>query len=336
METKKVSIITPCYNGAKFIHRLLDSILLQTYPNIEMYVVDDGSTDKSADIIKAYIPKFSAKDYKLVYIHQDNAGQSVAINNALKLFSGEYLVWPDCDDFYSSNSAISELVRTLDASKDSVSLARCHCDLLDEQSLSKISSLPNNPYDLGHDDLFEDCLFNQNGFWFGAGNYMAKAGKIKELIPALNIYTEKNAGQNWQILLPLLYHHKCITIPKVLYSILVREVSHSRGMYTTCEQVLNKYDAYERTVLSVLSTIPISAEEENYYRNKVRWQYKLIKLSNYIMFNEKTNALNMLKEMKECNAVIPLRLHFRVLLMNIPFGSAIVSFLKKIKDVALW
>ena len=59
MEKELVSILTPCYNGEKFISRLLDSILLQDYGNIEFIVVDDGSVDSSKEVIESYKKKFS-------------------------------------------------------------------------------------------------------------------------------------------------------------------------------------------------------------------------------------------------------------------------------------
>ena len=88
-----VSFIIPCYNGANFIFRLLDSLLRQTYDRMEIFVIDDGSTDESAAVIKSYISKFEEKQIKLDYIYQENAGQSYAINRGLKLFSGDYLAW---------------------------------------------------------------------------------------------------------------------------------------------------------------------------------------------------------------------------------------------------
>ena len=84
MVDKLVNVLIPVYNGARYIHRLFDSLLIQTYSNIEIFVVDDGSSDDTKSVIESYIPKFAEKKYKLNYIYQENAGQSAAINNGLK------------------------------------------------------------------------------------------------------------------------------------------------------------------------------------------------------------------------------------------------------------
>ena len=60
MEKNLISIITPCYNTGNLLSRLLDSILMQDYPSVEMYAIDDGSSDNTAEVIKNYIPKQSA------------------------------------------------------------------------------------------------------------------------------------------------------------------------------------------------------------------------------------------------------------------------------------
>ena len=117
-----VSILTPCYNSGSFLHVLLDSILLQDYPSIEMYAINDGSTDNTKQIIQAYIPFFEQKGYSLGYIYQAHAGQSGAINKGLKLIKGKYLLWPDSDDYYAAPNAISKLVSKLEGSDESVSI----------------------------------------------------------------------------------------------------------------------------------------------------------------------------------------------------------------------
>ena len=202
-----VSIITPCFNTGHLIHHLLDSVLRQTYPLIELFVIDDGSTDNTIDIVKGYIGKFLDKNYSLTYIRQDNQGQSNATNRGLKLINGEYLVWPDSDDYYSDESAITKMVESLRTTGPEYSTVRILTTYVDDNY--KIIS--KHPIDENYrkDELFEDCLFGKNNFLWGAGNYMAKVSSLQEVIPNLEICTNRLAGQNWQLLLPLLYKHNC-------------------------------------------------------------------------------------------------------------------------------
>ena len=72
-----------------------------------MIVVDDGSTDNSKETIESYKSKFEEKGYSLLYIYQNNNGQAAAIDKGLKYVSGEYLIWPDSDDYFSFPSSIS-------------------------------------------------------------------------------------------------------------------------------------------------------------------------------------------------------------------------------------
>lgn len=315
---KKVSIITPCFNGEKFIHRLLDSVLMQDYPRIEMCVIDDGSTDSSAKIIKSYIPRFLAKGYQLTYLHQENAGQSVAINKGLQWMSGDYLVWPDSDDFYAVASAITELVQVLEASDEQTSMARCHCTLLDEETLKQVGQFNVNEHNDGKTELFEDCLFAQNGFWFVPGNYMAKVALLRDVLPSLTIYTEKNAGQNWQLMLPLLYNRKCITIKRNLYSVLVRANSHSRGQYSTYEQVVAKYQAYERTILNVLDGMKLTPAERQPYIDKIKQKYKAVKLQVMIDFAKSKEAKLLFNELTKSNQKVPFRIYIKYQLIKFP------------------
>jgi glycosyltransferase involved in cell wall biosynthesis len=89
-----VSIIIPAYNAEKYIERSIDSALRQTYKNIEIIVVDDGSTDKTAEVLKLY------NDPRIVYRYQKNQNQSVARNNGIAISKGEYVTFLDTDDIY--------------------------------------------------------------------------------------------------------------------------------------------------------------------------------------------------------------------------------------------
>lgn len=94
MENNLVSIITPMYNGAKYVGQTIESVLAQTYPNWEMIIVDDGSKDNSAEIVKQY----SKKDNRVRLIQQKNAGSAAARNNALRNAKGRYICFLDSDD----------------------------------------------------------------------------------------------------------------------------------------------------------------------------------------------------------------------------------------------
>ena len=85
MKAGLVSIITPCYNGEKYIRETIDSVLAQTYPDWEMIIVDDGSKDSSAAIVSEY----AEKDPRIKLIQQANAGSAAARNNGIRRAEGQ-------------------------------------------------------------------------------------------------------------------------------------------------------------------------------------------------------------------------------------------------------
>ena len=94
METYKVSVIVAAYNIEKYIARCLDSILNQTYKNLEIIVVNDGSSDNTGEIID----KYSEKDIRIKVIHKENSGVSSARNKGLDMSTGDYIGFVDGDD----------------------------------------------------------------------------------------------------------------------------------------------------------------------------------------------------------------------------------------------
>ena len=95
MNQFKISIIVPVYNAERFLSKCVTSILESTYKNLELVLVDDGSTDNSPSICD----QFAQKDNRIIVIHQLNAGVSEARNKGLSLASGEYISFIDSDDF---------------------------------------------------------------------------------------------------------------------------------------------------------------------------------------------------------------------------------------------
>lgn len=91
----KVSIIVPVYNVEKYLRKCLNSLINQTLKEIEIICINDGSTDKSLEILEEY----KNRDSRIILLNQENSGQSIARNNGIKKATGEYLGFVDPDDW---------------------------------------------------------------------------------------------------------------------------------------------------------------------------------------------------------------------------------------------
>lgn len=248
-----VNILTPVYNGENLISRLLDSVLSQTYPYISMIVINDGSTDKTKEIVEKYIPLFIKKGFTLTIYNQPNGGVSNAINNGLKHINGEFLVWPDYDDWYATPNAIEKLVKKLKEYDDEVAVVRCAYNRIQEDGMKLIRI--DYPY-MGNQpaNIFEDAVKGNKHFWLEPGGWMIKTKFLDELIPNREIYQSRLTGQNTQILWPYLFYKKCTSIEEPLFSYLIRKDSHSRSFFKLNTKVKQQDEFYE-TFKAVLKSI---------------------------------------------------------------------------------
>ena len=108
-----ISIITPVYNAEKYLERCLNSVLNQTYKNIELVLIDDGSKDGSGEICKRY----SQKDSRVVYVHQNNQGAGAARRRGVAEAKGDFIFFIDSDDYLELDaleSLISEFADDID------------------------------------------------------------------------------------------------------------------------------------------------------------------------------------------------------------------------------
>lgn len=97
---KKISIIVPVFNGQDYLHRCIESLINQTYKNIEIILVDDGSTDNSGKICDNY----ALSDKRIRVIHKKNSGPAVARNAGIKISKGEFIFFIDADDFIEKDT----------------------------------------------------------------------------------------------------------------------------------------------------------------------------------------------------------------------------------------
>jgi glycosyltransferase involved in cell wall biosynthesis len=237
-----------------------------------MFVIDDGSTDNTKQVVEQYIQKYAQKNYRLYYVYQENQGQSAAINNGLKLIHGEYLVWPDSDDFHAEPFALSELIQAFEEAPADVGVVRAFQYILDEKTLKIIGK---RQLDIlmatgeGGGTLFEDALFDgkinrKRAFWWTPGTFVVKTEVLFSLIPDREIFTSRYAGQNAQLLLPVLYNYKCITRGKFLFNVLKRENSHSRCK-VNYEYAVFRHHAYRDVLVHTLQRMRELPEEKRNY-----------------------------------------------------------------------
>ncbi|MBQ3349641.1 MAG: glycosyltransferase family 2 protein [Thermoguttaceae bacterium] len=148
----KISVIIPVYNAEQYLRKCLDSVVSQTFRDIEIICVDDGSTDSSPAILDEY----SAKDNRVVAIHQANAGVAAARNTGLKSAQGDYLAFLDSDDAYNPQLCERAYNRACQSGADIVKFLYTRTDgvketddLIDNQSETETCSKLSLAYHSG-------------------------------------------------------------------------------------------------------------------------------------------------------------------------------------------
>ncbi|MGH6553687.1 glycosyltransferase family 2 protein [Bacteroides hominis] len=174
---KKVSILIPCYNSEKWVGETLDCCLRQTYPNIEIILVDDGSTDNSLAIARDY----ERKDERIHVFSQPNSGGCRARNLAFEKSTGDYIKYLDADDLMSDDM-IEMQMRILNGIDDPYAISTCAYEdfhtTIEDVTFKKRFLYKDYSNGL---DLIEDAWYN--GGWFVVTCYLTSRRLIREAGP---------------------------------------------------------------------------------------------------------------------------------------------------------
>jgi glycosyltransferase involved in cell wall biosynthesis len=155
----KVSIIIPVYNVQKYIERCIRCVCNQTYQNIEIIIVNDGSTDTSPEYCKKYAQKYE----KIIYVEKENEGLVSAWKTGLNYATGEYICFIDSDD-YVSLDYVETFVKAVEPDIDMVCMSCTQYFDNGEERLFHINTLPEGVYDM-NDDL-KSRILNDKGAYF--------------------------------------------------------------------------------------------------------------------------------------------------------------------------
>lgn len=289
MKNPLVTIITPCYNGEGFLHKYFSSILAQTYDNLELIFVNDGSTDRTEEIALSCREALEQRGIVYKYLSQPNGGQAKAMNTGFREMTGKYLVWPDSDDLLSPDS-IEKRVAFLERNPDFL-FVRSSGDFFDFETGRRTGPLTYSENRF-NEDIFLDLILEQT--YCACGCYMIRTDTLREIYPDLKIY-ETPVGQNWQILIPIAGKGKCGFIDEEQYHIALRADSHSRLHRTLNEEVQRQMGL--KHVLEM--GISLSGRRDRDYRKIVDIKYQRILFGIYLKANEFEKAKACYKYLNE-------------------------------------
>ena len=251
-----VSVLVPCFNSARFVRTFMSCLLMQSYRNMQVIVVDDGSKDDTYHRLMRYSESFAARRIELMVVRQRNKGAAAAINRALKYVKGEFILLYDSDD-----------VLYRDAIWSKVAFLQDHPDFGMVRSNGYVT---NSPFELGRNfftlekrqpgailyDLVRGNAYN----W--PGSYMVRSGVLfEELGPDKDIYASRY-GQNLQIMMPVAGASKCGFINRPQMNYFVHQDSDSS--YGGLPRTIERAQGYACNRRAILHSIRISDEERKY------------------------------------------------------------------------
>lgn len=316
----KISFMAPCYNGEAYIQRFLTSILNQTYTNVELIVINDGSSDRTEEIIIENISDFEKKGYTLILLNQENQGIGAAINNALKYVTGEYLTWFGSDDFAVPEYS-EKLVGFLEQHPE-FAVVRNDGWIIHEGNFENIlGKIADGNQDKDNPNLFENAILERN---FQFGYSVIRMKEFDTVNPKREIYPSRH-GQNWQLLLPVFYRYKAAFYHEPLYYVISDENSVSAAPRKTYEKLKTQNYEYEMILNETLKRMDIPDKEK--YLEMVKVKYIKRRMCAAIDFKVYNDAICEYENLKNVGYVTA-KDKWRYVRARYPYINSIVNILK--------
>ena len=270
MSNPKVSLLVPCYNIANVCEKFFESLLNQTYDNLEIVLINDGSNDNTEDVLFENKEKLEQRGYEVKYIYQENKGLGGAINTGLKAFTGEFLCWADPDDFFESNSFELRVKYMIEHPDCAIVSSDAYNIKNNEKNLLSLSFPYNN-----EKNQFELLIKKES--MFCSGCHMIRVSAFDEVNPNRDIF-EYRRGQNWQMLLPLYYRFDRDFLNVPLYNYVVYENSMSH-VDETYEEKIIRNNEHVNVIEETVKRMDVSQQEGKKILEDVEAIYNRINLN---------------------------------------------------------
>ncbi|RME78601.1 MAG: glycosyltransferase [Chloroflexi bacterium] len=245
----RVSVILPVYNQEEYLPAALESVLNQTWQDFELIVVNDGSTDRTPEILETY-----RRQYGFTVIHQENKKLPGALNTGFQQARGEYLTWTSSDNIMLADM-LETLVAALDAHPD-VGMVYADWEVIDEngESLGVVHTFDYDPHLLMRDNYINACFLYRRICQETVGLYD----------PAYIL------AEDWEYWLRIASRFRLMRVPKVLYRYRVH-----RGSLT--EQEVRSAAEGESVGYRKLAA-RFRAHPMTWYYSKLKWELLRLKL----------------------------------------------------------
>ena len=316
-----VSVIVPIYNVEGYLHQCLDSIVSQSYKDLEIILVDDGSTDGSGSICDVY----ADKDVRIKVIHQDNRGLPEARNSGLKVAKGDYIIMPDGDD--TLHPQMIEILYNLINSGD-YDFSMCYGEKIYNVDIAKERVLRSvrvsQSVEMSRDSAYKN-LWVLSDFQLQYGVVWNKLYK-RNLVDSIGLFV-KTAAQDLEYNNRVFMHiDKAVLTTEYLYYYIQRENSilHQKNSL----RFLNNLNTYQLS----LSKIP---QNNKLYRSyclatmfhrfiNIRFRYK--GTSNYHIAKETIEKLRKKNQFEfySCSYILPYEKLKFIVFYYLPFLYSVV------------
>lgn len=251
----QVTILIACYNGEKYLQTCMECLLEQSYRNLQVIVVNDGSIDCSEQILRAYEPLFKEREISYLHFKQENQGAAAAINTALPYITGKYIMVCDVDDVLYRDS-VYDKVWFLEENPGYVMVRNNGYYVTDIEKIGK-SLFVNQKKDMLVEDIFQALISGKANNW--PSTYMVRADRLFARLGGRNIYISRY-GQNLQFMLPTAYQSKTGFIRKPLMGYVIHSDSDSH--FGGKQRAVEKTYGYAMNRIEIIKEMDMDEKEK--------------------------------------------------------------------------
>lgn len=323
-----ISIVIPVHNAEKYLEKCLESIISQTYLNLEIILVNDSSTDRSENICF----EFMEKDKRIKYFYHNESSAGLSRNYGIDKASGEYIIFVDADDFMEKQMCEKMYNAILENNSQA-----CFCSYneLSDTRRNKIFSKGPNIITYNHKDIKNDLIYStiyvENNLTklplYAVWNGIYKL----EIIKRYNIkFLDENNCLSEDSIFNYTYINRCIKVTVINDALYNHILYNKNSICSTYSARYNNIDLWYNYILNLSSKENINYEKIEYYLSERYIEFTIVRMRQEILLKK----VDFLSKVKKINEILKNE-NLKKLIKNIDFKGkskkrrVLLFFIKK-------